>query len=84
MVEGGVGVPWGADGHIREVELRNAVGGDRGRNGIVLPFLIRLGNKDSSQDKRNADHKKPKNLGCLGLKSLHIKGRVSQIFFSLP
>ena len=40
MIEGGVGVPWRTDGHLREIQVVDGVGGDRGGDGILLPLLI--------------------------------------------
>ena len=44
MVEGGVGFFWGTYGHLREFQVVDGVGGDRGGDGILLPLLVRLGN----------------------------------------
>ena len=68
MVEGGVGVLGRTDGHNREVEVVNGVGGDRGGDGFLLPLLVGLSNQDSSPDEPKADDDKPQNLCCLGLK----------------
>ena len=56
MVEGSVGVPWRTDSNDGEVKVIDGVGGDRGGNGILLPLLIRLGNKDSSRNKSDTDN----------------------------
>ena len=44
MVQGGVGVFWRTDGHLREVQVVDGVGGDRGGDGILLPLIVRLAN----------------------------------------
>ena len=62
MVEGGVGVPWRADGHDGEVKVVDGVGGDRGGDRILLPVLIRLANQDSSPDETKTNNQNPKNL----------------------
>ena len=67
MVEGSVGVLWRADGHIGKVQLVDGVGGDRGGNGIFLPFMIRLADEDSCPNKANAYNSKPQNFGQLSL-----------------
>ena len=56
MVEGGVGVLGRTDGHNREVEVVDGVGGDRGGDRILLPLLVRLANQDSSSDEPKADN----------------------------
>ena len=56
MVEGSVGVLWRTDGDNGEVKVVDGVGGDRGGDGIFLPFLIRLGNEDSSRDESDTNN----------------------------
>ena len=55
MVEGSAEVLWRADGHIREVQAFDWMGGDRGGDGILLPLLVRLSYQDSSSDESKAD-----------------------------
>ena len=55
VVEGSVGVPWRTDGHLGEVQVVDGVGGDRGGDGILLPFFVRLADQDSSSDEPKAD-----------------------------
>ena len=55
MVERSVGVLWRTDGHLGEVQVVDGVGGDRGCDGILLPFLVRLAYQDSSSDEPKAD-----------------------------
>ena len=62
VVEGGIGVPWRADGHDREVKVLDGVGGDRGGDGVLLPLLVRLANQDSGSDETKANNQEPKNL----------------------
>ena len=63
MVEGSVGVLWRADGHLGEVQVVDGVGGDRGGNGIFLPFLVRLANQDSSPEETETYNTKPETFG---------------------
>ena len=56
MVEGSVGVLWRTDGDNGEVKVVNGVGGDRGGDGISLPFFIRLGNEGSSRDETETNN----------------------------
>ena len=75
MVKGGVGVLRRTNGHIGKVEIVDSMGGDRGGNGIFLPFMIRLADEDSCPNKANAYNSKPQNFGQLCLnekKSLFI------------
>ena len=62
MVEGSVGVLWRTDGHLREVQVVDGVGGDRGGDGILLPLLVRLTDQDSRTDEPKADNTEPENL----------------------
>ena len=68
MVKGGVGVFWRTDGHLGEFQVVDGVGGDRGGDGILLPLLVRLADKDSSPDEPKADNNQPKNLCWFCLK----------------
>ena len=68
MVKGGVGVFWRTDGHLGELQIVDRVGGNCGGDRIVLPFLVRLSNQDSSTEKSKTDNTKPKNLCRLCLK----------------
>ena len=68
MIEGGVGALWRTDGHDGEVQVVDGAGGDRGGNGILLPLLVRLADKDSSPDEPKADNNQPKNLCWFCLK----------------
>ena len=63
MVEGGVGVPWRADGHDGEVKVVDGVGGDRGGDGVLLPLLVRLAYQSASPNETKTDNYKPKELG---------------------
>ena len=56
MVEGSVGVLWGTDGHVGEVQVVNGVGGDRGGDGVLLPLLVGLAYESSSTNKPKADN----------------------------
>ena len=56
MIECGVGVPWRTDGNLREVQVIDRMGGDRGGDGILLPLLVRFANQDSSSDEPKADN----------------------------
>ena len=62
MVESGVGVFGRTDGHNRKVQVINGMGGDRGGNRRLLPFLVRLTNQESSPNKSKNDHCKPQDL----------------------
>ena len=62
MVESSVGVPWRTDGHIGKVQVIDRVGGDRGGNGLLLPLLVRLANKDPRADETKAHNSKPEQL----------------------
>ena len=62
MVKSSVGVPWRADGHTGKVQVINWVGGDGGGDGIFLPLLVRLANKDSSSDETKTGNNQPENL----------------------
>ena len=59
MVEGCVRVLWRTDGHNGEVQVVDGVGGDGGGNGILLPLLVRLANKDPRANEPKADNSKP-------------------------
>ena len=56
MIEGSVGAFWRTDGHIGEVQVINGVSGDRGGDGILLPFFVGLCNQNSSSDESKADN----------------------------
>ena len=75
MVEGGVGVLRRADGHGGEVKVVNGAGGDRGGDGILLPFFVRLADQDSSSDEPKADSYDPKKFCRLGLQMEAMKIR---------
>ena len=60
MVDCGVGVSRGTDGHLGEIQVADGVGGDRGGDGILFPSFVGLANKDSSPDEAKADNNKPK------------------------
>ena len=64
MVEGSVGVLRRTDGDNWEVQVINGVGGDRGGNGGLLPFVVRLANQKSSGDESKTHKNKPQNIGC--------------------
>ena len=72
MVEGGVGVLRWADGHSGEVEVVDGVGGDRGGDGFLLPFSIRLANQVSSSDESKTHNQNPNNLCRFGLKEIYL------------
>ena len=56
MVKGGVGVLRRTDGHNGEVEVVDGMGGDRGGDRILLPFLVGLADQDSSPDETKANN----------------------------
>ena len=56
MVKGSVGVPWGTDSHIGEVQVVDGVGGDCGGYGVLLPLLIWLTYESCSCDEPKADN----------------------------
>ena len=62
MVEGGIGVFWGAYSHLGEFQVVNGVGGDRGGDGILLPLLVRLADQESCSDETKTDYSKPQDL----------------------
>ena len=68
MVEGSVGILRRTYGHLREVQVVDGMSGDRGGDGILLPLLVRLADKDSSPDEPKADNNQPKNLCWFCLK----------------
>ena len=59
MVKSCIGVLWRTDGHLREVQVVDGVGGDRSGDGILLPLLVRFGDQDPSPEKSQADNYKP-------------------------
>ena len=59
MVKGSVGVHWGTNRNLGEVEVIDGMGGDRGGNGILLPIVVRLANQDSSTEETKTDNTKP-------------------------
>ena len=67
MVESTIGVFWRTDGHHREVQVVDGMGGDRGGNRVLLPLFVRLAYEDSSNDEPKTNHTKPENLSRLGL-----------------
>ena len=62
MVKGSVGVPWGTNRNLGEVQVIDGVGGDRGGDGILLQLLVRLANKDTSPNKPKTNKSKPQNF----------------------
>ena len=59
MIEGSVGTPWRADGHVGEVQFLKRMGGDFGGNGVFLPLLVRLANQNSSANEPKKSNNKP-------------------------
>ena len=68
MVEGSIGVPWRTDGHLREIQVVDGVGGDRGGDGILLPLLIGLADQNPSSNKATTDNQEPEDFCSFGLK----------------
>ena len=55
MVQGSVGILWGAYGHDGEFQIFDRVGGDRGGDRIFLPLFVRLAYQYSSRYKAKED-----------------------------
>ena len=62
MVKGSVGVLWGTNSNLGEVQVIDGVGGDRGGDGILLPLLVRLADQDCCSNKAETDDYKPQDL----------------------
>ena len=62
MVQSSIGVFWRTDGHLREFQVVDGVGGNRGGDGLFLPFIVRLSNQDSSTEETKAYDTKPEYL----------------------
>ena len=68
MVKSCIGVLWRTDGHLREVQVVDWMGGDRGGDGILLPLLIGLADQNPSSNKATTDNQEPEDFCSFGLK----------------
>ena len=59
MIQRSVGVLWWTDGHLGKVQVVDGMGGDRGGDGILLPFVVGLANQDSGTEETETDNTKP-------------------------
>ena len=64
MIEGCVGVLWVTDRHFWKVEVIDGMDRNRGGNGGILPYLVRLADQDSSTNETETDNARPENLCC--------------------
>ena len=60
MEKGSVEVLWRTDGHLREGQVVDGMGGDRGGNWVLLPLDVRLTDEESSRGEAKADNQKPR------------------------